>query len=240
MVNKVNNENYYVVQGWMVKDLQLKGLQLNLYAIIYGFSQAKGQMFTGSLQYLADWNGCTKRGVMKALQGMVDSGILCKVDNVINNVKFCSYYATEFTTPMEQSSPPPMELSSPNNIVLDNISNNIDKKDIEKRIEKPALKKNDYGFSDKLNAVVTDWLQYKKEKGQNYKPTGLKVLLEKIKEKVSQTNEAYVIDSINNSMASNYQGITYRTTYNASQQKPINNKGVTCDYDKPRNNTLFE
>ena len=41
--------NYYSVQGWMVKDLNLKGNELAVFAIIYGFSQDNETWFTGSL-----------------------------------------------------------------------------------------------------------------------------------------------------------------------------------------------
>lgn len=47
--------NYYSVQGWMVKDLNLKGNELAVFAIIYGFSQDNETWFTGSLNYLCEW-----------------------------------------------------------------------------------------------------------------------------------------------------------------------------------------
>lgn len=36
--SKVKPENFYVVQGWMISELKLKGNELNVYAIIFGFS----------------------------------------------------------------------------------------------------------------------------------------------------------------------------------------------------------
>ena len=54
MASKVQKDNYIVIQGWMIEDLKLKGNELIIYAIIYGFSQTEGQLFNGSLQYLAD------------------------------------------------------------------------------------------------------------------------------------------------------------------------------------------
>ena len=68
MKNKVINENYIVIQGWMINELKLKGNELMVYAIIYGFSQLESQKFTGSLQYLADWTNSTKQGVQKSLK----------------------------------------------------------------------------------------------------------------------------------------------------------------------------
>ena len=77
-MSKVKKETYIVIQGFMVNDLKLKGNELLVYAIIYGFSQSEGQAYTGSLQYLANWTNSTKQGVMKNLRSLVDKGYLKK------------------------------------------------------------------------------------------------------------------------------------------------------------------
>ena len=92
-MSRVKDGNYYVVQSFMVKELKLKGLELNLYAIIYGFSQADNQRFTGSLQYLCDWTCSSKQAVINALKKLVDKQLLVKYDKVVNNVKFVEYEA---------------------------------------------------------------------------------------------------------------------------------------------------
>ena len=103
-MGKVKNENYFQVQGWMVNELDLKGNELMIYAIIYGFSQTDDQYFTGSQQYLADWTNSTKKGIRKALQSLVEKGLLIKIDKVINNVKYCEYKALRHPLGGEQSS----------------------------------------------------------------------------------------------------------------------------------------
>lgn len=94
-MSKVKANNYVTIQGWMVSELGLKGNDLMVYAIIYGFTQTDGQKFDGSLQYLADWCGGTKQGIQKNLKNLLDMGLIEKEDKHINNVKFVSYYATE-------------------------------------------------------------------------------------------------------------------------------------------------
>lgn len=129
--SKVNAEQYIVLQGWMISDLKLKGNELIIYACIYGFSQAENQAFSGSLQYLADWTNSTKQGVVKCLKSLVEKGFIVKTDKVINGVKFCEYYATKFNgvcnkvvQGMQQSLMGGMQQSLPNNIAIDNLSNN--------------------------------------------------------------------------------------------------------------------
>ena len=72
----VRNDNFFVGHGWMINELGLKGNELIIYAIIYGFSQTKKQNFTGSAQYLADWTNSTVRGVQKNIKALQEKGLL--------------------------------------------------------------------------------------------------------------------------------------------------------------------
>lgn len=72
----VKNENYYVVHGWMLNKLGLKGTDLQVYAIIYGFSQAERQNFTGSAIYLAEWTGSTVRTIRNSINSLQSKGLL--------------------------------------------------------------------------------------------------------------------------------------------------------------------
>lgn len=61
-------------------------------------------------------------------------------------------------------------------------------------------------FEGELGLKVGEWLTYKKEKGQAYKPTGLKQLIAKIEKHVSQYGERAVIDALDTAMANSWQG----------------------------------
>ena len=91
-MSRIKKGNYVVIQSWMVTDMCLKGNELFLYAIIYGFSQ-DNQRFTGSLQYLSEWTHCTKKTVLDNLKSLCTKGYLKKYDKDINGVKFCEYQA---------------------------------------------------------------------------------------------------------------------------------------------------
>lgn len=130
--SKVNAEQYIVLQGWMISDLKLKGNELIVYACIYGFSQAENQVFSGGLQYLADWTNSTKQGVVKCLKSLVEKGFLVKTDKVINGVKFCEYHATKFNgvcnkveRGIQQSLTGGMQQSLTNNIYINNLEDNL-------------------------------------------------------------------------------------------------------------------
>ena len=66
-----------------------------------------------------------------------------------------------------------------------------------------------YGFGKELESTVKDWLTYKHEKRQDYKTVGLNALLKQISAAAETYGDDAVIQVIRNSMASNYQGITF-------------------------------
>ena len=93
MENRVKDENYYLVQGWMKNRLGLKGTKRDIYAIIYGFSQDGESEFTGSINYFVEWLDVSRPTIIKALQELTDGGYLIKRTDVINGVQFNRYKA---------------------------------------------------------------------------------------------------------------------------------------------------
>lgn len=64
-------------------------------------------------------------------------------------------------------------------------------------------------FAPDLESAVNDWLKYKAERRESYKPTGLKSLLTQIQNNAAEYGDSAVADVIRQSMGSNYQGIVY-------------------------------
>lgn len=64
-------------------------------------------------------------------------------------------------------------------------------------------------FSEPMRKKILEWIRYKKEKNKEYKPQGLNSLLVQIEKKIELCSESLVIDVIEESMASNYQGILW-------------------------------
>ena len=88
----MKDNNYIVIQGWMISRLHLTGNALMVYACIFGFSQG-GEWYTGTAGYLADWCDCQKKYMLKLLKKMTDEGLLRKRTRDENGVTFCSYQA---------------------------------------------------------------------------------------------------------------------------------------------------
>ena len=159
MSDSISPENYIVIQGWMITELNLSGKELLLYALIFGFSQGDGDGYSGGLKYLTEWTGTTKRNVMTLLTSLVSKGHLTKHEETKGGVKFCRYVAN-FTSSEKISLPPGEKFSlggekiSPNN----NINNTIltDRKSVCNTSYKPQFETE---FEDL-------WNKYPKKQGK--------------------------------------------------------------------------
>lgn len=165
-MENVKNENFVVIQGFMVKDLQLKGNELMIYAIIYGFSQLDGHCFNGSLQYLMDWTNLSKQGVLNCLNSLIDKDLIVKNEHYEGAVKKVDYLSKNLTGAVKkvdggsQKSLPrgSKNLTAISNIYIqdnyfDNKEDKIeDKKEDNIKAKKP--KKEKYGEYN--NVLLTD------------------------------------------------------------------------------------
>lgn len=87
----MKSENYVVIQGWMCNELNLKGNNLLVYAMIYGFSQDGESQFKGSRSYIANTFNISLPTVDKALAELKTRGLIeCMKEP--NNC--CTYFCT--------------------------------------------------------------------------------------------------------------------------------------------------
>lgn len=84
---------YIVILPWMREDLDLKGNELLVYALIHGFSQEAQGCFFGSLEYISKACGCSRGTTIGTLKSLQNKGLLKKRELTENNVKMCQYTA---------------------------------------------------------------------------------------------------------------------------------------------------
>lgn len=176
----VQNENYYVIQGWMRNVLGLRGSALDIYAIIYGFSQVAHQEFTASINYLCEWVGASRPTVINTLKELVEGGYLTKESNEINGVIYNRYTAVvpDFTGGKEILLPQLKNFTGGSKEILpNNIDNTIDDKKplpTVKGEQAPTEKKSSY--AEILSADDNKYVREALEKflhycrGKNYTP----------------------------------------------------------------------
>ena len=85
------NDSYVTIQKWMISELDLKGSELIIYAIIFESSKDGSSMFTYSAKYLADWTNTTKQSVFNVLKSLTDRKLIIRHEETRNNVLFVSY-----------------------------------------------------------------------------------------------------------------------------------------------------
>ena len=96
---------------------------------------------------------------------------------------------------------------------------NKKEKEIENKCYNPLTPEQESLFSPELLAAVKDWLTYKHERREDYKPTGLKAMTTEIRNNAATYGEAAVIALIRVCMAQNYKGITWDKLQQKQPQK---------------------
>ena len=86
--------------------------------------------------------------------------------------------------------------------------NRKEKRENRKDNKDKSLIEENISFSDdaKTNEAITRWLAYKKERGQTYKPTGLKAFITRLGN-LSGGNGEVALKIVEQSMANNYSGV---------------------------------
>lgn len=216
-MSTIRDDNYLTIQGWQINQLGLKGNELIIYAAIYGFTQAEGQWFTGSQQYLADWTNSTTRGVRKALASLEEKGLLLIAKNGKSNKyrairpeieEQSSANETEEQSSAKQRNKVPLieEQSSYNNIDID-IENNLVKKESKQIAKKSSC------YNEILDKMVTEpklkeaLIEFIKMRKLSKKPPtdhALELLIKKLY-KLSSDPQTQ-IEIVEQSILNNWQG----------------------------------
>ena len=169
----MENTDFLNIQGWMINELNLKGNELIIYALIYGFTKDGVSEFRGSRQYMADWTNSSVRSVQNVVNSLVDKGMIEKNNHInkygsletsgykaINVPKLSSEKSSsplekkvhegseKSSSPLEKKVHEGSEKSSHNNID-NNISNNI--VDIKEKNNK----------KESVNSVIAEYTENK-------------------------------------------------------------------------------
>lgn len=232
-MSKVKEENYISISGWMVTRLGLKGNELLVYAIIYGFSQDDetrftGRRFTGSLQYLADWTNSTKQSCIKCLKSLAEKGYITKYEKIVNGVKFCEYQAVKLKSMVlnkvehgiKQSLTGGIKQNLPNTLDNNTLDNNI----VSKKERKSKSKSYDeqiaeYTQNEDLQNALKALLQMRSFIKKPMTEYALKLMLKKLDE-IGNTDDAKIA-ILNQSITNNWQGIfPLKNEYTKQEKQP--------------------
>lgn len=83
--------NYITILDFMVNDLKLKGNELIIYALIYGFCQDSSSVFYGSQQYIMERTGVSNYTVNDILKKLTERELVIKSKENIHGVNKVFY-----------------------------------------------------------------------------------------------------------------------------------------------------
>lgn len=215
----MTDENYTVIQGWMITQLHLSGRELILYSLIYGFSQGDNSGYNGSLKYLMEWLESTKKTVITTLSSLVSKGLITKHEETINGVKFCRYVAN-YTGGVKITPGGGVKIT-PNNNNKDN-NNSLQKESVLTNTkEKVSLT-----IPEPLKECFAAFVEMRKSLKYPTTDYALKLILGKL-EKLAPGDFEQQTAIINQSIECGYRGVFPLKTNHSKHQ----NDSVPDDFD---------
>lgn len=83
---ELKEDSFYRVIYWMIHKLNLKGSELQVFALIYSFCDDDKNEFYGSLDYISKATNYKKQTVIDSIQKLVDKKYIIKKQKKINGV----------------------------------------------------------------------------------------------------------------------------------------------------------
>ena len=224
---------YIHIEGWMREELDLKGNELLVYALIHGFSQEEQGCFFGSLDYISRMCGCTRPTAIETLKKLRDRGLIHKRELIENNVKLCQYTAVvggskEILPPVKnlyggskETLPGGSKEILPNNKTIEN-------KSITKcKSTRPPLI---LPFSsDKFRETWEALCEEKNWKGKTQKALQLTL------NKLGRYDEAFAIELMEKTIENGWKGCVFADT-DAKYQEWMSARQLAKDNAVPRTN----
>lgn len=183
---------WHIVVTEEMRALGLSGNDLMVYALIHGFSQRGHGCFYGSIPYICETCGISRRTAIYILGDLVEKGFLLKTETIQNGIKRVMYQVAEGSAkfaPVVQELHGGSAEIAPNNII-DNSSkknNNISIGNGKFDFYKALL---EMGVEEQ---VARDFMEVRKEKKARNTETALKGLQREIARSGMTANECITI-----------------------------------------------
>lgn len=205
-----------VAQGYQIipRELVLDSTISDRARFVYCFMASKPDDWDFFLEPMAKEIGYSIDTLRKYIKELVESGWLVKGEQENENGRFGSVYYELMTTKFSDTEifrhgKTHIQDIIDNKEIIDKHSTNVNKE--EKEIDKSISKKRDFGIDlsivpEPLLEIVIDWLEYKKERRESYKPRGFQSF---VKTFVRDCNNDPTIarQMVERAMSNNYAGV---------------------------------
>ena len=94
-VNIKREEEFIIIPKWMREELDLRGNELLIYALIFDRSNAGKCWFNTKHKYFSEWCGCSRQSVISIINNLVNKELIAKRKYYDENgyLTGCSYKA---------------------------------------------------------------------------------------------------------------------------------------------------
>jgi len=125
----MKNENFITLQGWMINELKLKGNELIVYGLIYGFSQDGESEYHGSLRYISDAIGLEKSTTQSIVKRLLEKNlVIISTQDSVNGNKYKAVRKSVRTRTKIRTQPVRKSVQINNNTNNNNNNNNRSQK----------------------------------------------------------------------------------------------------------------
>ena len=157
----MREDQYVVIQAFMLDELHLKGNELIVYATIYGFTQDGEHWFYGTRGYLAEWCGAQRDTVDRCLKSLIDKGYIERREVHEYGKTIIQYRATRNVQVAAKSDTPPEKsgTTTPKNRHI----NKIRQANIQESIYMPEVE-------ERRHPTIEEVRSYVRERGYHFDP----------------------------------------------------------------------
>ena len=220
----MENDDFILIQGWMINDLGLSGNKLLVYAIIYSFShKTKEHYFKGGAKYLIEATKAGRRTVFDSLKSLCEAGLIIKEEGEFEGISYVWYTTTALPV---RKLPTPSAETAPKKYIKDNKesipslshsedkSSSFDNSVIEERRQKGEISDSIFEEFKEILAnsknyeAICGWIESRKK--TNKKPPTDKAIELAVRRAVKfseETPQHSVADYFDNSTLNGWQGI---------------------------------
>jgi DNA-binding PadR family transcriptional regulator len=198
-------DEYYIINSWMIDVLDLSGIELQCFAIIWSYSRGAKQMYIAGNSHLVRMTKKTEHTIIAALKKLQDKGYIQKIPVVVNKVERNYYKAISQGEEINAVGYCKNYSGGTAKNAVPNIESNIESKLKEKRLS------NDNQKVEYSEDFISFWSIYNNgSKQQAYKAWN----------KLTQKEKQKAIDNVNDYlMYCKYKGRTIKDTSSYLNQK---------------------
>lgn len=242
----------------MRTQLNLKGNELLIYALIYGFSQDGNSRFKGSRKYIADWCGCSLDTVDRSLSSLIGKGLLVKYPHTDDYghrlIDYVAIQPTPSATPDPAATQSQTAAQAPAQDPCANTQNATPKQSQTPTAEpepKPQPKKTRKAksFDDIIDSYTSDpktkdllgaWLQNRKAKRSAMTDRAIRGNIDKL-DQCAQASHMSVNDYLNEVICRGWSSFFIIDNYKRTgYQKPQTQQQQNPWYDTPEAQRQYE